>query len=367
MRWRPSRSTTRYQRFAPVPPPSSSESTRAGPSSSSTPRSRAACRSCVTSPRVRTAYSRSSSKRGCARRFARSPEVVNRSRPLVLKSSRPMVSHWRRAPAAAGRRRSGGLPGRRGSRSRLRACDRAARAAVRAVRGAVSRPSRHTSIVRSDAGAEGGRGAVHASRAGADPVLHVATRAEAERCASTFCSVRRARGVAAHVRGALPPSDPAGAALLRAGGASATVWVARGALSRRGPPFEHGLRQRAAVHVLEFTADRQAARDAGDLRPRARSISRRSAPWLRLRRVKLVASTTSRTIPSGARCSRRSRWMSRGPTPSSGDSAAHQHEVQSAVALRLLHHQQVGRRFHHAQQRRIAPRASGTARRRPLR
>jgi hypothetical protein len=34
----------------------------------------------------------------------------------------------------------------------------------------------------------------------------------------------------------------------------------------------------------------------------------------------------------------------------------HQHKIQSVITLRLLHHQQVSRRFNHAQQPAVAPR-----------
>ena len=58
-RLRPSRMVTTYQWFNPLPPSSVSVSNLAGPSSSSTPASSLASSSGVSSPTVRTAYSRS--------------------------------------------------------------------------------------------------------------------------------------------------------------------------------------------------------------------------------------------------------------------------------------------------------------------
>src|SRR5260364_470809 len=63
------------------------------PSSSATP-----CNSCCradseSSPITRTAYASSTLCRGWVKRYASSPELVNSSRPSVLKSSRPMKSH----------------------------------------------------------------------------------------------------------------------------------------------------------------------------------------------------------------------------------------------------------------------------------
>lgn len=51
-------------------------------------------RSCSTvkPPRILTAYSRSTSKRGCISRLASSPLVVNTNKPLVLQSRRPTGS-----------------------------------------------------------------------------------------------------------------------------------------------------------------------------------------------------------------------------------------------------------------------------------
>ena len=63
--------------------------------------SAALCNSSVTartsarrcSPSTRTAYSRSTPKRGCISLLASSPELVNSSRPSVLRSSRPTDCH----------------------------------------------------------------------------------------------------------------------------------------------------------------------------------------------------------------------------------------------------------------------------------
>jgi hypothetical protein len=51
-------------------------------------------------PTMRTAYSRSTAKRGCIMRFASSPDVVKMRSPEVLKSRRPTASHF--APRSAG-------------------------------------------------------------------------------------------------------------------------------------------------------------------------------------------------------------------------------------------------------------------------
>ena len=70
-------------------------------------RRRARCRSSgarsapgSAAPTMRTAYSRSTAKRGCIMRFASSPDVVKMSSPEVLKSSRPTASHF--APRSGG-------------------------------------------------------------------------------------------------------------------------------------------------------------------------------------------------------------------------------------------------------------------------
>ena len=102
-RFFPSRSTTWYQWFAPSPPRSSSESKVQMSPSISTPVlvSLSIC-SGVSSPRRRTAYSRSTSKRGWVRRLASSPLVVNMSSPLVFRSRRP--TETQRPPCTFGRR-----------------------------------------------------------------------------------------------------------------------------------------------------------------------------------------------------------------------------------------------------------------------
>ena len=63
------------------------------PSSSFTPSSRRCFSSLFKAPSTRTAYSRSKPKRGCMRRLASSPELVNSSRPSVFRSSRPTDCH----------------------------------------------------------------------------------------------------------------------------------------------------------------------------------------------------------------------------------------------------------------------------------
>lgn len=92
-RFRPSRKPTRYQWLAPFPPASSRASKHATPSSSSIPDRSLVFWDSETCPRTRTAYSLLIPNLGCISRFASSPELVNSSRPLVLKSSRPTAIH----------------------------------------------------------------------------------------------------------------------------------------------------------------------------------------------------------------------------------------------------------------------------------
>ncbi len=101
-RFFPSRRITWYQWLAPSPPRSSIESNLHDSPSMSTPESSSFAFSSSSSPMTRTAYSRSTSKRGWVRRLASSPLVVKMSRPSVLKSRRP--TDTQRAPCALGSR-----------------------------------------------------------------------------------------------------------------------------------------------------------------------------------------------------------------------------------------------------------------------
>ena len=92
-RLRPSVMTTRYQRLAPSPPPSSIDLNWAGWPSIITPAISFSRDSTSSVPSTRTAYSRSTPKRGCISLLARSPELVNSSRPSVLMSRRPTDCH----------------------------------------------------------------------------------------------------------------------------------------------------------------------------------------------------------------------------------------------------------------------------------
>ena len=91
-------------------------------------------------------------------------------------------------------------------------------------------------------------------------------------------------------------------------------------LGRDRPPLAQRLRERADVDVLELAADRHAAREPVTRRPRARQ---QLADVVR-RRLALVGEVGREdhlgTTPSVARLSRRSRRISFGPMPSSGDS-----------------------------------------------
>src|SRR3989344_4892558 len=90
---RPSEMVTRYQQLEPSPPPSSMEPNDAMPSSRRTPSSSFCFSSLLRAPSTRTAYSRSSPKRGCMSLLASSPELVNSSRPSVFRSRRPTDCH----------------------------------------------------------------------------------------------------------------------------------------------------------------------------------------------------------------------------------------------------------------------------------
>ncbi len=76
----------------------------------------------------------------------------------------------------------------------------------------------------------------------------------------------------------------------------------------------------AQIHVFELAAHRHAARQARDLDAAARSASAMAWAVASPSAVKLVARITSCTTPSPARSSSFCTPMSRGPTPSSGDS-----------------------------------------------
>src|SRR6266704_3494522 len=153
---RPSRSTTRYQRFDPVPPPGSMLSNLAGPSSSMTPR--ASDRSCSreSSPRTRTAYSRSISLLGCMRRLASSPESVKSSRPPVLKSSLPIAIQWPPGRLVIDEHTGSAFPEPQRDRS----------------------PVKHDSIGRADPLPQRGAHAVDPEPAGGNRGFHVAARAQ---------------------------------------------------------------------------------------------------------------------------------------------------------------------------------------------
>ena len=92
-RLRPSVMTQRYQRFTPSPPPSSRLLNAAVWPSIATPSSNCWRAGASSVPSTRTAYSRSTPKRGCISLLASSPEVVNSSKPSVLMSSRPTDCH----------------------------------------------------------------------------------------------------------------------------------------------------------------------------------------------------------------------------------------------------------------------------------
>ena len=65
-------------------------------------------------PSTRTAYSRSTPKRGCISWLASSPEVVKSSRPSVLMSRRPTDCHLPCCSRGSGGTRSGAAPDRHG-------------------------------------------------------------------------------------------------------------------------------------------------------------------------------------------------------------------------------------------------------------
>ena len=92
-RLRPSAMVTRYQQFAPSPPPSSIDLNCAGPSAKLTPPNKRAFSSLLRAPSTRTAYSRSSPNLGCINWLASSPALVSSNRPSVFKSKRPTDCH----------------------------------------------------------------------------------------------------------------------------------------------------------------------------------------------------------------------------------------------------------------------------------
>ncbi len=134
----------------------------------------------------------------------------------------------------------------------------------------------------------------------------------------------------------------------------------------RGPcgsaPIDQGVGDRAEVDVLELAADRHAARQPRDAdAARACSASASTCAVASPSAVKLVAMMTSST---------RRRWRASSscsaPIVARADAveraeAAHQHEVQAAVAAGALERGLVGRRLDDAQLARVARRVAADA------
>jgi hypothetical protein len=115
-----------------------------------------------------------------------------------------------------------------------------------------------------------------------------------------------------------------------------------------GSPFQHGLSQGAGIHMLEFSADWQAARDAADFDPTraehfADVVCRGFAFHGEIGSKDhfpddTVSGAFEQTIQVNIA---RTDSVQRGqPT--------HQDEVLTAVGLGLLHHEKVGWCFHNA-------------------
>lgn len=120
--------------------------------------------------------------------------------------------------------------------------------------------------------------------------------------------------------------------------------------------LKKGLRQSAAINMFEFATYRQAARDAaGFYSARVQNLTDIVSGGLALDSKigsqdnffhYAVRGTLDQPVEMnffGADAIKRAK-----PT--------HQYEIQTVVALGLLHHQQVGWRFHHTQQGSVAPR-----------